>query len=192
MPPIPPANAPAQIVAFRYASYDVPFWVRPNTRPGRWNLPGEAPTQYWSLTPDGAWAELIRAEDLGSEQELDLVRMSIWACRVPCAMLVDLTREDARDAHGIGEPDLVGEDRRACQALATRLRATSAKGLLSPSAALPGDVGLTLFGPRRAIDWRREPALASAVPTARVALGRPPEGLLERVRRSAAAHGRSR
>ena len=174
-------DAPAQLVAFRYSSYDVPFWVRANTRDGRWNVAGGQPTQYWALTPEAAWAELIRHENLRSEQELEFVRMSIWVCRVPVSMLVDLRIAAARDKWQASDEELTGDAWAPCQSLGERLR-IDARGVIAPSAALPGHDCLTLFGARRPIAWSATPALASAVPAARVAIGRPPAGLIERVR----------
>ncbi len=186
LPLFPLPDGPAGLVGFRYSSYDIPFWVRPNTRAGRWNREGDDPTQYWSLTAEGAWAELIRHEDLRSERELDLVRMSIWTCRVPCAMLADLRDPALQVEHGVTEEQLVADDWAACQDLSVRLRPL-VRGVIAPSAALPGHDSLTLFGPRRPIDWRTAPALASAIPTARIAIGRPPSGLVDRVRRRQAS-----
>jgi hypothetical protein len=77
--------------AFRWSDYDVPFWARGNTRPGRWHRVGDGPTQYWTLCPEAAWAELIRAENLQTEDELDLVRMPLWVCRIPATGLLDLS-----------------------------------------------------------------------------------------------------
>lgn len=170
------------LTAFRYSSYDVPFWVRPNTRAGRWHRAGAGPTQYWSLSPDAAWAELIRHEGLNDESELDTVRMPVWVCRVPSIILVDLRDSDAWTRHGVTEGQLLDDDWTVCQDLAAGLRA-QADGVIAPCAALPDEANLTIFGARRAIGWQSLPALASAVPAARVAIGRPPSGLVDRVRR---------
>src|SRR5262249_46321421 len=78
---LPIAGSPGSLTAFRYCDYDVPFWARKNTRPGRFHALGDPPTQYWALCPEAAWAKLIRHEDLRSEAELDLVRMPIWVAR---------------------------------------------------------------------------------------------------------------
>ena len=174
----------AELTAFRWTSYDVPFWGRENSRDGRWNYAGVDSTQYWSLTPDAAWAELIRHEGLRSEDDLDLIRMPLWVCRVPTVMLVDLRRTEDREAHGVTHEALIDDDWTPCQQLATALRAR-VRGVLSPCAALPEHANVVLFGPRRAIDWHSRPALASTLPTARAAIGRPPAGLLPRVRRRA-------
>jgi RES domain-containing protein len=175
-------TGPVSEVAFRWTSYDVPFWARPNSRSGRWNRAGEEPTQYWSLDPEAAWAELIRHENLTSEEELDLVRMPFWVCRIPAARLIDLRRPEERERHGVADDDLIDDDWSACQALAATLRPLAA-GVIAPCAALPTKANVTLFGARRAIAWDRPPALASAVSATRGAIGRPPPGLVGRVRR---------
>jgi RES domain-containing protein len=175
---------PGSVTLFRYTDYDVPFWARTNSRAGRWHRRGDAPTQYWSMTPEAAWAELIRAENLHSEAEVDLVRMPMWACRVPMVGLVDLTDIDVQHAQGITELEMVGDDWAPCQALGVKLRDARA-GVIAPCAALDGHANATIFGGRRAIDWRDRPALARTVPATVVAIGRPPGGLVERVRRLA-------
>ena len=174
----------ADLTAFRWSNYDVPFWNRSNTRDGRWNYANVDSTQYWSLTPDAAWAELIRHESLRTEDELDLVRMPFWVCRIPSAMLVDLRLADERERRQITEDDLLADDWSACQRLAVSLR-EQVRGVITRCAALPEHANLTLFGRRRAINWESRPALASTVPASRAAIGRPPEGLLDRVRRPA-------
>jgi hypothetical protein len=172
-----------ELTAFRWSSYDVPFRSRSNTRDGRWNYAGVESTQYWSLTPEASWAELIRHENLRHEAELDLVRMPFWVCRVPTAMLVDLRLREEQDRYEIGHAELIADDWNACQSLAVRLR-EHARGVIAPCAALPEHANVTLFGARRAIDWHSRPALASTLPTSRAAIGRPPDALIPRVRRA--------
>jgi RES domain-containing protein len=176
--------ARTEFTAFRWSSYDVPFWGRPNSRDNRWNYAQVGATQYWALTPEAAWAELIRHEDLLTEEELELVRMPIWVCRIATVMLVDLRLAAERDRHGISYDDLIDDDWTPCQRLAVVLR-ERVRGVITPSAALPDHANITLFGPRRAIDWHSRPALASTLPTSRAAIGRPPDGLIPRVRRHA-------
>jgi RES domain-containing protein len=175
------------LVAFRYSSHDVPFWVRPNTFAQRWNLPLEGPTQYWSSTPDGAWAEHIRFNDVRTETELDEVRIPVWVCRLSGIGLLDLRERNVCDRYGLSVRDLTADDWSACQRAATAMRADGVRGILSPSAALADAANVTLFGPRRAIAFERHPALASAVRAAVVAIGRPPKNLVDRVIRRANA-----
>jgi RES domain-containing protein len=177
----------ADLVAFRYSSYDVPFWVRPNRLPQRWNRAYDGPTQYWSLTPDGAWAELVRSEGLRDEAELDLIRMPIWACRLSSMSLLDLSDPGVLRQYDLRPENLIADEWATCQQAGTKMRADGVRGILTPSAALAGATSLTLFGPRRAIALGCQPALASTIPASVVAIGRPPRNLLQRVIHRAAA-----
>lgn len=174
------APRPREFVAFRQTDYDVPFWARNNTYPGRWNRPGDEATQYWSLDPDGAWAEFVRQEELGSN-DLPLIRRPMWICRISIGSLIDLRERHVREQHSTDLGTLLGADWEPCQLLAAKLRAAGAGGLLTPSAALDGCSNLTIFGPRRAIDWTRRPALHSTVPAAITAVGGPTADIVERV-----------
>lgn len=148
----------------------------------------EAPTQYWSLTPDAAWAEHIRFNDITTEAELDEVRIPIWVCRLSRMGLLDLREELVRNRYDLTLRALTGDEWSACQRAATAMRADGVRGILSPSPALANATNVTLFGPRRTIALDRSPALASAVPAAVVAVGRPPKKLVDRViRRTNAA-----
>jgi RES domain-containing protein len=91
------------------------------------------------------------------------------------------SRHDPRDHYGLTLADLTADDWSACQRAATAMRAQGVRGILSPSAALASATNITLFGPRRAIAFDRRPALASAIPAAIVAIGRPPKKLVDRV-----------
>lgn len=175
-------SAPGSLTIFRYTDYDVPFWARPNSRAGRWNIAGEGPTQYWCLTPDGAWAELIRAKELETEAELDMVRMPMWVCRIPTVWLMDMLNVDAQQTYGLSLEQMTADDWGPCQAAASELRRRY-RGIITPNAALDGHMNITLFGARRAIDWRTKPALGSTVPAARTAVGRSPPGLIPFVQR---------
>lgn len=168
--------------AFRYSDYDSPFWARPNTAPGRWHYAGQEATQYLALHPDGAWAELARAENLRSDNDLALVRMPIWAARISEHGIVDYRDFARAEEAGLPPDALVDDDYTRCQAEGQRLRELGYRGVLAPSAALPGFLNLTLFGPRIASGWSRERQLASSVPAAVVAVGAPAVGLAARVR----------
>lgn len=175
-------------VAHRYSSYDTPFWARENSEPGRWHVPGEGPTQYLSLSTDGAWAELIRNERLTSEDEIAMVSVQMWAVEVNQAMIVDYSTFERAEAAGFDPGALVDEDYRRCQEEGARLRELDYGGILSPSAALPGATNLTLFGPRTASTWGRPPLLASSLPATVITKGAPPPGLLAKVRQIGAPH----
>jgi RES domain-containing protein len=177
-------------VAFRWSDYDVPLWTRPNTSPLRWNRAREAPTQYLSLTPEGSWAELIRAERLRTPQELRLVSMPMWVLKVRETNLADYSTFERAHAAGFPPDALVDEDYERCQAEAQRLRERGFRGVLAPSAALSGAVNLTLFGRRLTVPWDypQDRLMASFVRAKRLAVGRPPEELLPLVRHRGAPH----
>jgi RES domain-containing protein len=168
--------------AFRYSDYDTPFWARANTQPGRWHYPGTEPTQYLCLSPDGSWADRIRHEDLRTEPEVALVRMPLWVVKVDESHIVDYSTFERAEAAGFPPDALIDDDWDRCQDEGERLRELGFRGVLAPSAALPGEICLTLFGGRRAVLWDEEPLVASAIPAKIVTIGGPPVGLVERVR----------
>jgi RES domain-containing protein len=177
-----PATATFERVAFRYSSYDTPFWVRPDTRPGRWHSAGEGPTQYLSTTTDGAWADLVRNEELRSDADAAMVSMPLWQARVDQSYVVDYSTFELAERSGFAGEALVDDDQQRCRAEGSRLRDLGYAGVLAPSAALPGATNLTLFGPRVSTSWESEPTLASAIPAAMLTHGAPPLGLVARVR----------
>ncbi len=175
-------------VAFRYSNYDTPFWVRPNTMPGRWHNAGDGPTQYLSMSTDGAWAELIRNENLRSEEDASLVHMTMWQARIDQSYVVDYSTFELADAAGFPVEALVDDDQTRCRAEGIRLRQLGYNGVLAPSAALPGAVTLTLFGARVSTSWDHRPQLASAIPAAMLTRGAPPGELVKRVRFRGQSH----
>lgn len=175
-------------LAFRYSNYDTPFWARPNSEPGRWHEVGDGPTQYLSTTVEAAWAELIRAEALGSEAEAALVRMPMWVAEVHVQRIADYRTFETADASGFPPDALIDDDYSRCQVEGRRLRARGYRGVLAPSAALPGALSLTLFGPRIASLWQVPPLLASSIPATKLAVGAPPEEIVDRVRRKGDSH----
>lgn len=174
--------------AFRYSNYDTPFWVRPNSEPGRWHRVGDGATQYLSTTVDGAWAELIRAEELRSEQEMALVRMPMWVAEVHVQQVADYSTFEKAEMAGFSPDALIDDDHSRCQEEGRRLRAAGFQGVLAPSAALPNSLNLTLFGPRIASTWQLRPLLASSIPAMKIAVGAPPEGIVGRVRHRGEKH----
>lgn len=175
-------------VAFRYSNYDTPFWVRPNSESGRWHRAGDDPTQYLATTVEGAWAELIRAEGLGSEAEVSLIRMPMWVARVRVHRIADYGTFDKAAEAGFSPEALIDDDYHRCQEEGKRLRLAGYQGVLAPSAALPGSTNLTLFGPKVASSWEVQPLLPSSIPASTLAIGAPPEGVVARVRQSGDAH----
>jgi RES domain-containing protein len=175
-------------VFFRYSSYDVPFWVRPNTTDERWNRAGDGPTQYLSVTADGAWAELIRNENLHSEADLRLVNMPLWQVEIEQSSVADYRDFEIAEEAGFPPEALIDDDQSRCREEGLRLRKAGFTGVLYPSAALPGELNLVLFGPRILLPWGAPRILASGVPAMRLTVGAPPPDVLPRVRHVGARH----
>jgi RES domain-containing protein len=178
----PPRATTYKGMAFRYSNYDTPLWVRPNSAPGRWHVPADGATQYLSLSVDAAWAELIRAEQLHTEEEVALIRMPMWVLDLHVANIADYGDFDKAEAAGLSPEALIDDDYSFCQEEGQRLRGLGFKGVIAPSAALPGATNITLFGPRVASGWGSPPILASSIPTHQIAVGSPPAGIVSQVR----------
>lgn len=185
--PEPAARSPA-LICFRRADHATPLRVIPAAQAGRYNAAGStAPTQYLCLHPLGPFAELMRNHDLCTEEQVRAVRTRTWAVQVPLDGLVEITFSNAAD-FGLTAPDLVADDHRACQDLAARLRGAH-RGLIVPSAALPGTRNVVLFGARVAAPYLTAPQSELDLPAGITAQdGRPLASLLERVCFRAAPH----
>lgn len=122
------------MIVYRHADARFPFlWESPDQPPARWHGPGEGPVQYMADTPDGAWAEFIRHEEITEESELANVRRALWAIELPDDLPVQTPQ--------LPLPALTGGigTYKQCQQEAGRLRAAGAVALRAPSAALlPG------------------------------------------------------
>jgi RES domain len=179
----------ALTTAFRLASWRRPLRTEPSRVTGRFHrVTEESPTQYLCLHPLGPWAELVRGSELHAAERLALVRHRTWALRLDLSGLLRIGFAEAAD-HGLRPGDLVSDDLRACHRLADRLRAAGAPGAIVPSAALPGTDNVVLFGERAAAPYLVEPVSGVDVPASLTADGgRPPLGLLDRVRRRGAPH----
>jgi hypothetical protein len=176
-------------VAYRLASWRRPLRTEPSRIAGRFHRMTEAsPTQYLCLHPIGPWAEFVRASDLRTPGQLAFVRHRTWALRVELDGLPRIGFAEAAQ-HGLRPGDLVSDDLRACHRLAERLRAAGVEGAIVPSASLPGTDNVVLFGERAAAPYLVEPFSPVDVPASLTADGgRPPLGVLERVRRRGDAH----
>jgi hypothetical protein len=176
-------------VAFRLASWRRPLRTEPSRVAGRFHrMTEESPTQYLCLHPLGPWAEFVRASGLQTPDQLALVRHRTWALRVEVGGLPRIGFDEAPE-HGLRPGDLVSDDLRACHRLADRLRSAGVPGAIVPSAALPGTENVVLFGERAAAPYLIDPLSAVDVPSSLTADGgRPPLGVLERVRRRGAPH----
>lgn len=177
-----PESLLLEAVAYRVTSYDVPFWVTPNRRAGRWNIAGEGVVQYLALDVAAPWAEMLRSENLSDEREAASFRSTFWQVRVADQPIADYGTFEKAEAAGFPAEALVDEDHERCQNEARRLEGLSFRGILSPSAAIAGSQSLTLFGPRVAVPWQTTVRTASTLPAQKLATGHPPEGLTTRVR----------
>lgn len=136
-----------------------------------------------SDTPDGAWAEFLRHEEIKDPRDLATVRRTIWA--------VELPEEPAEHPHLPDDALLGGTTTyKDCQAEARRLRGRGARRLVAPAAALSSggasghrvDGGLRPAPPRDGkviVLFARWPDLAG---WAAAGEGRPRDDLLPRVR----------
>ena len=119
------------MIAYRHADPRFPFLREDSSQSaGRWNAPGEL-TQYFCDTPDGAWAEFLRHEEIHDPEDLLTVRRALWAVDIGDgpSYLPDLSIQTLT-----GGPDTWP----ACQEAAQRYR-EHADGIAAPSAALkPG------------------------------------------------------
>lgn len=159
----------------------MPLWASASRRGGRWNLSHQDATQYAALSAEAPFAELIRHENLRTEEEAAMLRTTLWQLRVDEGALADYSTFEKAEEAGFPPEALVDDDHERCQAEAAWLRSHGLRGVLGPSAALPGSTNLTLFGPRVAVQWDVPPKLAFALPVQRLATGAPPRGLVGRV-----------
>ena len=169
-------------VVYRATTYDVPLWVLPNRRAGRWNYAGQGSTQYTCLDTEAPFAEMLRGEDLRTDAQAATYRTTLWQLRINEGAIVDYSTFEKAEAAGFPPHALVDDDHSRCRVEADRLRNLGVGGVLSPSAALPDAVNLTLFGERVPVDWNTKVVLASMVPVQRLSTGSAPPGLVSRTR----------
>ena len=119
------------MIAFRHTDPRFPFLHEDLSQPaGRWNTAGEL-THYFCDTPDGAWAEFLRHEEITDPQDLLTIRRALWAVNIG-----DLPSLKP----GLPQEALMGgpETWQACREFAQPYRADE-DGIIAPSAALyPG------------------------------------------------------
>ena len=175
-------------IVYRAADFGTPLRVEASRRAGRFHRAFETPTQYACFHPLGPWAEVIRGQELDAADAREL-RMRTWALRVDVEGFVEIGFPEARD-FGIDPDALVADDYGACQELADRQRATGVRGMIVPSAALPGTRNLVLFGERVAAGYLDTPIDASLdVPSSMTAdRGAAPMSLHPLIRRRGVGH----
>lgn len=125
------------MIVFRVCDSRFPFlWTASNgarQRPARWHGEGEGPVQYFSDTPPGAWAELLRHEEIVDTADLAGISARLWVVELD---EVEMHSPKLTRAALSSGPDGYG----ACRAEARRLRAAGVQRLVAPTAALnPGE-----------------------------------------------------
>lgn len=170
-------------VAYRATTYDTPLWVSPNSRPGRWSHPEDETTaQYCTLDVASALAEMVRNEDLRDVEEARELRVNVWELRIDESAIVDYSTQARAARQGFAWEPLVSDSWDACRTEGKRLQEDGARGVLTPSAALPQGVALTLFGPRTEIGWNAEPSLSIQIPARHILHGAPGDHLVGHTR----------
>ncbi|HUE88287.1 MAG TPA: RES domain-containing protein [Vicinamibacterales bacterium] len=137
------------MIVFRQTDPRYPFlWSDAAQPAARWHGEGEGPAHYFADTPDGAWAELLRHEEITDPEDVATLNRALWAVEIG-----DDRPKPVSLPTAVSTGDL--ESYAACQAHARRLRARGARRLVAPSAALAagGATG------RRIVDSREQPGL---------------------------------
>jgi len=118
------------MIAFRQVDRRDPFlWEDRHQPAGRWHEDGDGPAHYFADTPDGAWAEFLRHEEITDAADLETIRRQLWAVEIGDA---PAERVALPDRVLTGGPDTYER----CQAEARRLRERGARRIVAPSAAL--------------------------------------------------------
>lgn len=172
------------MIWYRHADPRLPFLVESAAQPpARWHGDMEGPVQYLSDTPDGAWAEFLRHEEITAAEDVATVRRALWAVEVP---------DEDYPAPSLSPGVLAGGPQAypACREEARRIRGRGAPGMVAPAASLlPGGAhgwrverGLVPAPARDArtiVLFGRRPDLVGWAATGE---GRPREDLLHLVR----------
>ncbi len=109
---------------------------------GRFNRKDEGRTTYVSLRRRTAGLEVAKRWGTVKANRAAYVEFSV---PIRLRRVVDLTDPETAAGLGVDHEILTGNDLRPCQALATRLRAVGAEGLLTWSAADPQGKNLVIF-----------------------------------------------
>jgi hypothetical protein len=118
------------MILFRHADPRFPFlWEDTDQPAARWHGHGEGPVHYFADTPDGAWAEFLRHEEIRDPEDLNGIRRALWAVEVP---------DPGKARAELPESILFGgiETYMACQIEAARLRSLGVVEFRVSSAAL--------------------------------------------------------
>lgn len=176
------------MILYRTTHPYYPFiWESDEQPPARWHDEREGPVHYFATTPEGAWAELLRHEEISDPEDLKgLSERAMWIVQLSAAP----SDTAYLDAPNLDEAALTGGQGTyaACREEARRLRARGSTGFITPSAAL-GPGGAVKYSVSGGVQL--EPLDSSVVVlfgprpdlTAQLAgTGRPASRLLEHVR----------
>lgn len=133
------------MIVFRQVDARFPFlWEDAAQAPGRWHSAAEGPAHYFADTPDGAWAELLRHEEITQPDDVLTIRRQLWAVDIGDAPAAAVSVPAAILRGG---PETYWR----CQRDARAMRTGGAQRLVAPSAALmPGAAaGVRLDGGTR-------------------------------------------
>jgi hypothetical protein len=120
----------ARVIGFRHADRRFPpLWESAAQPPARWHATGEGPVHYLADTPDGAWAEFLRHEEITDPADLATVERAVWAIELPGAEYAEVSLPRRILTGGMHEYP-------ACRAEAQRLRSAGAHGIHTATAAL--------------------------------------------------------
>jgi len=118
------------VIVFRQADPRYAFLWSDDWQPAaRWHGERQGPAHYFADTPHGAWAELLRHEEITDPADAATIRRALWAVEIGDDAMKPVSLPAASVTGGL-------ETYRACQEHATRLRARGARRLVAPSAAL--------------------------------------------------------
>ena len=123
------------MIVFRHTDPRFPFlWEALAQPPARWHGLGEGPVHYFAETPDGAWAEFLRHEEITDTADLAGVARSLWSIELPRPPRARPRLDASTLMGGISTYD-------DCQREARRMRSRGRRGLVAPSAALQPTTG---------------------------------------------------
>ncbi|MDP8905272.1 MAG: RES domain-containing protein [Chloroflexota bacterium] len=118
------------MIVYRHVDPRFPFlWETADQPPARWHAEGEGPFHYFSSTPDAAWAEFLRHEEITDPADLAGVERALWAVDLAALPTARPRLTRAVVSGGV-------ETYPACRTEAQRLRARGADGFIAPSAAV--------------------------------------------------------
>ena len=173
---------------FRIADYDTPLWDRRNSQAGRYNQADHGSTQYWSKSPQTAWAERLRYLGITDLEDLAEIRSMLWVGHFRTTELADLTDRTWQRFAQVTDRDLTSDDWTACQVAGDTARDLGARGPIAPSAATADGINVVLFGRMVRGDWIEQPhghpiqlSDDQTIPVELAAIGRPADDVLGRV-----------